>query len=471
MTATSPPDAPRPSWRLRWAERENDRRRSAHAGAAEAWRRRADELTRLRIEATCFLGSSLPPDGLLVRLSHGEVLYRVLPKVELVEVTARHLADLSAPGLAVDPAGTDAPERPLPRGLRVVDAGTAVVTDRRVVFLGRHRQRIWWYADLAGPAHHPRAPLTLLHTTDGTPLAGLLAPPPAALNLRFYLTLAFADGLGNRDAVAACLDDLVAAHQRTRPVAPPVAAPAQAPVIARLHDRRLAGTAAALAASLVIGATFAVGQTLAPTAPAATPSPVVVSDVTGPVDGSPTASGVPTTLSPEPDGGSPTPSAGATSPTGDAPGGPVPRSPGAAGGLPPDGGASTGGPDGGAPGEVPPAGGPAPGALPPAVVPATSAPPPVVPQPAPSLPATPASPAPTGPDLCGAPANPYGYNYCGGSRVHDPVADVCRWFRCVADFGRGKGHLVRCEDGLIGWVGGPGGTCPSHPGANRPVYR
>ncbi|QGN50514.1 hypothetical protein ACN26Y_02585 [Micromonospora sp. WMMD558] len=309
MTATSPPAAPRPPWRVRWAERENDRRRRAHAGDAEAWRRRADELTRLRVEATCFLGCSLPPDAPVVHLGRGEVVYRVLPKVELVEVTARNLAGLPAPGLAVDPAGTDAPGRPLPPGLRVVDAGTAVVTDRRVVFLGRHRQRIWWYADLAGPAHHPRAPLTLLHTKDGTPLAGLLAPPPAALNLRFYLTLAFADGLGNRDAVAACLDDLVAAHLRARPVAPPLAAPAEAPVTARLHDRRLAAAAAALAASAVVAVTFAVGRTLTPTVPAGTPSPVVVSDVTGPVDGSPTPTSspgpverppTPTTLTPQP---------------------------------------------------------------------------------------------------------------------------------------------------------------------------
>ncbi|WP_309227191.1 hypothetical protein [Micromonospora thermarum] len=458
MTATSPPAAPRSSWRVRWAERENDRRRRAHAGDAEAWRRRADELTRLRIEATCFLGSSLPPDVPVVRLRRGEVVYRVLPRVELVEVAARHLADLPAPGLAVDPAGTDAPARPLPPGIRAVDAGTAVVTDRRVAFLGRHHQRIWWYADLAGPAHHPRAPLTLLHTTDGTPLAGLLAPPPAALNLRFYLTLAFADGLGNRDAVAACLDDLVAAHQRTRPVAPPLAAPTQAPVIARLHDRRLAGAAAAVAASLVIGATFAVSRTLTPTVPSGTPSPVVVSDVTGPVDGSPTASGVPTTPSPQPDGGSPAHPTGATPPT--APAAPEPRGRRSVGGVPPGGGTQEGGPGPGGPSAVP--------AMP-------DSPPVVVPQPppsdpTPSVPPTPPSSAPTGPDRCGAPANPYGYNYCGGSRIHDPAADVCGWFRCVADFGRGKGHLVRCEDGLIGWVGGPGGTCATHRGARSPVY-
>lgn len=220
-------------------------------------------------------------------LGPGEVVHRVCPNAELVEVVAGHAAELPLPGLAVDLTGTDEPPCPLPEGIRAVDVGKAVVTDRRVVFCGRHRQRVWRYEEVAGPAHHDRSPLTLLPTTDGSAVAGLLVPPPATLTFRFYLTLAFADGLGNRDAVAACLDELVAVHQSARPTAPPVAVPDQAPVTARLGDRRFVGAAAAaVAASLVTAIVVTAGSALPPVTPLARtrtpPHPVDASSPTGP---------------------------------------------------------------------------------------------------------------------------------------------------------------------------------------------
>ncbi|MCN0154257.1 hypothetical protein [Salinispora arenicola] len=287
MTATSPRLAPgsRPSWRARWADRENDRRQRVHAADADAWRRRADELTRLRIEVG-LLGTGRSRAA-PVMLAPGEVVHRVFPNAELVEVVAGPAAPLPVPGLAVDLTGTDEPPGPLPQGIRAADVGKAVVTDRRVVFCGRHQRRVWWYEELAGPAHHDRSPLTLLPTTDGSPVAGLLIPPPATLAFRFYLTLAFADGLGNRDAVAACLDELVAVHQCARPTAPPVAVPDQAPATARLGDRRFVGAAAAaVAASLVAAIVVTAGSALPPVAPMARtrtpPHPVDAASPTGP---------------------------------------------------------------------------------------------------------------------------------------------------------------------------------------------
>lgn len=202
-----------------------------------------------------------------MRLRPGEVVHRVFPVVELVEAVSGNIGRLPVPGLAVDLAGTDEPPRPLPPGIRAVEVGSGVVTDRRVVFLGRHRQRDWWFEELIAPAHHRRSPLTLLPTVDGSLVAGLLVSRPVTLTFRFHLTLAFADGLGNRDAVAACLDELVATHQRTRPTAPPVARPEQAPVRARLSDRRGVSAVAAVAASVVTALAVAVGVALPPAAP------------------------------------------------------------------------------------------------------------------------------------------------------------------------------------------------------------
>ncbi|MEU9739738.1 hypothetical protein AB0E12_11165 [Micromonospora chersina] len=241
------PTATRPGWPSRWADRENDRRRHEYAIRARAWHRRHDELIRLRIEAAGFLGCMQPRTGLPVDLDDDEVVYRVLPAVELVEAQARHVPGLPTPGLAGAAATVRAPGRTLPGALRIVDTGMAVVTNHRVAFSGRRRRREWSYAAMVGPAHHPDIPLTLLHTTDGGRLAGLLVSGTATVNFRFYLTLAFATATGKRAAVAAQIDNLLEAHQDTRPLPPPPVEPDQA-TPTPLRPGRLTAAAAALLA-------------------------------------------------------------------------------------------------------------------------------------------------------------------------------------------------------------------------------
>ncbi|WP_157744385.1 hypothetical protein [Micromonospora viridifaciens] len=224
-------------------ERENDRRHRAYDTEVEAWHRRHDELTRLRIEAAGFLGCMQPRTGLPVHLDDDEVVYRVLPAVELVEAKARHVAGLPAPGLTVAAACVGAPARALRGGLQVVDA-VAVVTSHRVAFAGRERRREWRYADMVGLAHHPDVPLTLLHTTQGRRLPGLLVPAAITVNFRFYLTLAFAAAIGQRAAVVAQIDALLDAHRRALPVPPPLAEADDARRPPRRPDRLVAaGTA------------------------------------------------------------------------------------------------------------------------------------------------------------------------------------------------------------------------------------
>ncbi|MGK5675299.1 hypothetical protein ACSNOB_20955, partial [Micromonospora sp. URMC 106] len=244
-----------PGWRTRWAEREGGRRSRAYDADVDAWHRRNDHLIRLRIEAAEFLGCAQPRTGLPVDLGDDEVVFRVLPAAELVEAEARHVPGLPPPGLTVAAAEVVASRRALPRGLRLVDAGLAVVTNRRVAFAGHAGRREWAYADLLGAAHHPDVPVTLLHTTDGGRLAGLRVPVTATVNFRFYLTLALATAAGERSAVAAQLDALLVAHQRARPVPPPPAVPAQAPLTALRPDRRtaLAAAVATLAYATLTG--------------------------------------------------------------------------------------------------------------------------------------------------------------------------------------------------------------------------
>jgi hypothetical protein len=74
------------------------------------------------------------------------------------------------------------------------------------------------------------------------------------------------------------------------------------------------------------------------------------------------------------------------------------------------------------------------------------------------------------PSLCGAPANPYCYNFCGGGLISSPASDVCSYFSCIDNFPNGKGYMVECRDGMYSMSGGRSGACSDHGGEDRPVY-
>jgi hypothetical protein len=72
---------------------------------------------------------------------------------------------------------------------------------------------------------------------------------------------------------------------------------------------------------------------------------------------------------------------------------------------------------------------------------------------------------------CGAPANPWGYNFCSrGSLIYTPAAGVCGYFNCIDNFGNGSGYMVECNDGMYSMSGGRRGACSYHSGEGQPVY-
>ncbi|MDZ5445154.1 hypothetical protein U2F26_20860 [Micromonospora sp. 4G57] len=381
------------TWRYRWAHRQNDRRQRTFRDADEAWRRRDDELRRLRILAGSFQGSAEAGVGLPIELAPGEVVFWTLPAAQLVEV--RHTAVLPAPELTVDP---DPPAlRPRrPEGLKVTDAGLAVLTNRRLVLLGGRGRRDWAYGRMTGLAHDPAAPVTLIQVLDRRRTSGLLLPTGAVADFRFKLTLAFADAIEQRAAVVAQLDELIAEHAQVQPFRPGIVTPAQARLSARVPGgRRTVAVAAALA--LVV--------------------PAMLFESDPPVrPGSDVASAA-------------TPAATAT---------------------------------------------PAPRPVAPAVrVETTLAPKPrkkTSPAPTPARSRT-AAPQPAGEPRCGAPANPFGYDFCGdGYRVRRPAARTCEFFDCAPGFWSGSGYLVQCRDGLLSLTGGQREACAGQGGVRRIVH-
>lgn len=101
----------------------------------------------------------------------------------------------------------------------------------------------------------------------------------------------------------------------------------------------------------------------------------------------------------------------------------------------------------------------------PAATPASPSP---IPSPSPSPTPTPVT-APVV-NVCGAPANPWNYNYCGGNLIASPAADICQYFACISSFWNGTGYVVQCVDGKLSKSGGRTGVCSQHGGFRQNLY-
>src|ERR1700737_410837 len=91
------------------------------------------------------------------------------------------------------------------------------------------------------------------------------------------------------------------------------------------------------------------------------------------------------------------------------------------------------------------------------------------PTPAPVV-ATPA-PAPPVANTCGAPSNPWGYNFCGGNYISSPPSNFCSYFSCIASFWKStNGYVEQCAEGMYSHSGGRSGSCSSHGGNRQALY-
>ena len=74
-------------------------------------------------------------------------------------------------------------------------------------------------------------------------------------------------------------------------------------------------------------------------------------------------------------------------------------------------------------------------------------------------------------NTCGAPANPWGYNFCGGNVIYNPPGTFCNYFSCIPSFWKStNGYVEQCADGLFSHSGGRSGSCSYHGGNRRPLY-
>jgi hypothetical protein len=221
------------TWRERWAYEENGRRGTAYAALLGAWERRDDGLRAMRDAAMLLDGS--PDDGTLpMSLRHDERVFLTLPGVWSVE--APYVDWLPPP--AVDSVPLDLPTGNAPPGVQVGHSGTALVTNRRLIYTGPGQSREWAYGKISGLSHDPAAPMTLIRVDGRAQTSGLLVPPAEVEGFRFYLQLGIADAAGERGALVAHIDELVREHDGRRPVQPLAVEPIDAPLRARWSTPR-----------------------------------------------------------------------------------------------------------------------------------------------------------------------------------------------------------------------------------------
>lgn len=99
----------------------------------------------------------------------------------------------------------------------------------------------------------------------------------------------------------------------------------------------------------------------------------------------------------------------------------------------------------------------------------TAAPTPV-PTVAPTAAPPPAPQPPPVTNLCGAPSNPWNYNFCGGNLITSPASGFCGYFSCISSFATGTGYVVQCGDGKFSKSGGHTGVCSQHGGFLKNLY-
>jgi hypothetical protein len=401
--------APRSSkWRIRWAEHQNARRGQDYVAAIDAWRRQDADLRAMRHAAASFTGVR-DSGSLSVPLRRDERIYLTLAGVQAVE--APHAAGLPAVTTTIPPVTATA--GPVPAGIRVRDNGQVLVTSRRLVFLGPRNNREWSYDRLTGLIHDPTAPMTLMRVSNRKAVSGVLIDPPAAASFRFNLQLAIADAAGDRAGLVAYLDHLIGDHDHVRPAPPTAAEPAQAPIRAAWSPLRIVGAGAAVFVLLMC-----VIAVLLPD-PAVTPVPPsdIAAGTTTTTPAGPELVTQPTPKPPSPSSTTSTATASAEAPT-------------------------------------------------------AAAPKPTTVRPRAKLkPTSKPAPKPKPVNLCGAPKNPLGYNFCGGSQIRTPDFDACTYFDCIDAFWDGKGYMIQCDDGMVSMSGGRQGSCSHHGGNRRTVYR
>jgi hypothetical protein len=107
---------------------------------------------------------------------------------------------------------------PAPELLKIVDEGTAVVTNQRVVFQGAGKTREWLFTKLIGVDHDPERGMSMLHVSNRQKASGLAYGEEISDAFRLRMDVALAHFTDDLEGLQIALKGRVAEVEAKEPV-------------------------------------------------------------------------------------------------------------------------------------------------------------------------------------------------------------------------------------------------------------
>jgi hypothetical protein len=114
---------------------------------------------------------------------------------------------------------------PAPELLKIVDQGTAVITNQRVVFQGAGKTREWLFTKLIGVDHDPERGMSMLHVSNRQKASGLAYGEDISDAFRLRMDVALAHFSDDLEGLKVALKERVAEVEAEEPAPPKVIEP------------------------------------------------------------------------------------------------------------------------------------------------------------------------------------------------------------------------------------------------------
>jgi hypothetical protein len=112
-----------------------------------------------------------------------------------------------------------------PEVLKMVDEGTAVVTNQRVAFQGAGKTREWLFTKLIGVDHDPQRGMSMLHVSNRQKASGLAYGEEISDAFRLRMDVALAHHTGDLAGLQVVLKERIVELEAEQPSPPPVTEP------------------------------------------------------------------------------------------------------------------------------------------------------------------------------------------------------------------------------------------------------
>ncbi len=221
-------------WKERLAREQAERRRAQEQRefqrANDEWSSQFEETkTMLAVARRSKQSGFNTRDASPILLKKGEFLILILENAGLVELGrgrgtyqggSQGVSIRITKGVYYRVGGHRGTFVPGPETLKIVDQGTAAITNQRVVFQGAGKTREWLFSKLIGLDHDPTKGISMIHVSNRQRASGLAYGPDIADDFRFRIDLALAHYGDDLEGLVADLEHEMARLEEDRPIPP-----------------------------------------------------------------------------------------------------------------------------------------------------------------------------------------------------------------------------------------------------------